>query len=96
VAAAAVTAPPAITPDAATHAATRAAPAALVPARTPGTKWFLRTIVPRRERTRVTILNTIIPLPLEGITQEYAQADRLANTWMTFRETHPHSALKCA
>ena len=73
--AAAAGAPPAIIPDAATHAAIRAAPGARTGTgtgtqarpgtgtrgtrRIRGTKWPLRTIVPRR----VTILNTIIPLP---------------------------------
>ena len=54
-------APPAITPDAARPAATKTAPAARTGTR--GTKWPLRTIVPRRDRIWVTILNTIIPLP---------------------------------
>jgi hypothetical protein len=31
---------------------------------------------------------------LDGITQEYAQADRLANTWVTFRETRPYSVFE--
>jgi hypothetical protein len=56
----------------------------------------LRTLFPRAERARVlvTILNTIMLLPLDDIKQEYAQADRPANPWNTFQGTRPDKRLK--
>jgi hypothetical protein len=53
-----------------------------------GTKLLLPILFPRGERVRVvvTILNTVILLPLNGIKQEYAQADRPANPGIPFRE----------
>ena len=91
VAALAAAALPHISPDAATPEATRAAPAARPGTR--GTAWPLRTIAPRRERTWVTILNTILSRsPVDGIKQEYALAGHLPNSREAFRENRPHSA----
>jgi hypothetical protein len=86
----AAAAPAHITPDTQTPTASSAAAGAR------GTKFLLLAPFSRGELVPVlvTILNTIIPLPLDDIKQEYAQADRPANPRNTFQGTRPYKSLK--
>ena len=87
-----VTLPPSphITPDTQTPAQTSAAAVARAGAHAVlhGTKCPLRALLSRRERAPmlVTILNTVILLPLDDTKQEYAQPDRRQTPGIPFRE----------
>jgi hypothetical protein len=73
-----------------TRAGTRVAPR--------GTKCPVLTVFSRgvRRDVLVTTLNTIILLPPDGIKQEYAQADRPANSGNSFQGTRLDKGLKSA